>query len=745
MQSNRKQPTFFLKRVIKRVPNKCKPSTDSSVVVKYPTKGIFGSILSGKNTKYFEVFSNIDNRNYAEYKQEIKIKDFDTEQSINIVLHYRVTCPKGNEVKVVDFLGQDEIAEKYLIDYIDKLTHQFYNDKSEEFISNIDKNLKELVEILDRDLENASGLDIKVKAKIKASDTVDDVDMSDQINIVPKDIDSHIGLDINYTLKVNSANLAALYNQDMDDMKKMISTLVKKYVSKHIDANKLFFGFINNDIEIEKLTSFINKDIQNYGREIMIEQLSLNSLGIKQFEEIEIETRSEPIDRSDKSIFVKNRIQFELVHIGKYLLANQPNLHNWAKDKLDNILSVKVFDWEYIDFLVNFETLRQDIYSAMQEESAKIGYKINQIISEPKLQEYLLLRMDTHDFEFASLSTADSAVAADFKVTVTFMLSDKSAFRELLKYENDAYAALKKFFEVELKKVLSYETPESIFLQYYNDRFQGNSKSLKHTLEESIKNSLTDKFKAVVQDIHIVPVENDILKPLYEVRGQSVDIEFNLSPKISGDPIVYRATLVIHGQDNNNWSKLIEGKYTLDKIKNLVIKTLQAEFNMLSEEELRFKTLEHRRGIENIADKLAKDAVSKRYGLIVEIENLNRDSNTEEQLSLENKHNQLQYVYGEKRSNLEHLRKRHEQDREQLLHLSSAIDEDSIQEALEYEKRVGLEDIDIKSYDKPNQEEALSGLRKLAQETQSFDYLELERKLTKPSEKKALEQDLDKE
>jgi hypothetical protein len=145
------------------------------------------------------------------------------------------------------------------------------------------------------------------------------------------------------------------------------------------------------------------------------------------------------------------------------------------------------------------------------------------------------------------------------------------------------------------------------------------------------------------------------------------------------------------------------------------------------------------------ADKFAKDAVSKRYGLIVEIENLNRDSNTEEQLSLENKHNQLQYVYGEKKSNLEHLIKRHEQDREQLLHLSSAIDEDSIQEALEYEKRVGLEDIDIKSYDKPNQEEALSGLRKLAQETQSFDYLELERKLTKPSEKKALEQDLDKE
>jgi hypothetical protein len=166
---------------------------------------------------------------------------------------------------------------------------------------------------------------------------------------------------------------------------------------------------------------------------------------------------------------------------------------------------------------------------------------------------------------------------------------------------------------------------------------------------------------------------------------------------------------------------------------------------MLSEEELRFKTLEHRRGIESIADKLAKDAVSKRYGLIVEIENLNRDSNTEEQLSLENKHNQLQYVYGEKKSNLEHLIKRHEQDREQLLHLSSALDEDSMQEALEYEKRVGLEDIDIKSYDKPNQEEALLGLRKLAQETQSFDYLELERKLIKPSDKKALEQDLDKE
>jgi hypothetical protein len=745
MVENKKQPTFFLKRVIKRIPNKCKPSTDSSVVIRYPAKGILGGILGAKNTKYFEVFNDTDNRNYAEYKQEVKIKDFDTERSINIVLHYRITCPKGNETKLVNFLGQDEIAEKCLLDYIDKLTHQFYNDKSEEFISNIDQNLKELVEILDRDLENASGLDIKVKAKIKNSDIVDDIDVTDQINIIPKDIDNHIGLNINYILKAKSANLSALFSQDIGNMKQNISNLIKKYISKNIDSNKLFFDFTNNDTEIQKFVSFINKEIQIYGREIMIEQLSLNSLGIKQFEEIEIETKSKPIDRSDKGIFVKNRIQFELVHIGKYLSANQPNLHSWAKSKLDNILAVKVFDWEYIDFLVNFETLRQDIYSAMQEESAKIGYKINQIISEPKLQEYVLLRMDTHNFEFTSLSTADSAVTADFKVTVTFMLSDKSAFRELLKYENDAYAALKKFFEVELKKVLSYETPEAIFLQYYNDRFQGKSESLKHTLEDSIKNSLIDKFKAIVQDIHIVPIENDILKPLYEVRGQSIDIEFDLLPKIVGDPIVYGATLVIHGQDNNNWSKLIEGKYTIDKIKDLVIKTLQAEFNMLSEEELRFKTLEHRRGIEKIADKLAKNAVSKRYGLIVEIENLNRNQNTEEKLASQNKHKQLHYVYGEKESNLEYLRERNRQDREQLLHLSSAIDDDSIQEALEYEKRVGLEDIDIKSYDKPSQEEALSGLQKLAQETQSFDYLDLEQKLTKPSEKKALEQDLDKD
>jgi len=345
-------------------------------------------------------------------------------------------------------------------------------------------------------------------------------------------------------------------------------------------------------------------------------------------------------------------------------------------------------------------------------------------------------------FEYRKLATADSGITGDLNVTVTFMLNDKKAFRELLKYDNNAKESLSKIFEIELKKVLSYEAPERIFLQYYNDSFQGSNESLKVSLENKLRKHLMESLNATVQDIHIVPVDNGILEPLYTVRGQSMDIELELAPKIEGDPISYRATLVVHGQDNNNWSQLIEGKYTLESIADLVKRTLKAEFNMLSEEELRFKTLEHRRGIEKIADKLAKEVVSRRYGLIVEIENLDRDKNSEESLAHQSKKRQLEYVYNERDSNLQYLSERNTQDREQMLHLSGSIDDESKEEAQEYAKRVGVEDITIATSADENNA-GVSGLMKLAEETQSLEHLGNDKdsflNLEKPSNQKHLE------
>lgn len=721
-----KEAKYFLKKVIKRIPQKIKSTQEDCVITRYPLKiGVVG-LLAKKEVKYYEVYNTTDHRNYAEKIQDVRINDFDTGMTIIISLRYRLRCPSGEEMKLTGFLGTGESPEKVLVDYIDKYSHGFYNDSVDDFIVNLDQNIKELSSSLEVDLKQKAGLDFSVKAFLKNQDQVKDIYTTGKIKVVPKDMEHFIELNINYILKVENRNLAALYMNNTTDFEKIkngIHTIISEYISSNIVAHQLFYRFLNKENELKELVHEINNMLVSYGRKIQFQKMDSENTYLKKMAEVEVEDRRIPVDRVKDNIVIKNKFQFELEDAGKYLEARMPNLKDWSKEEITKLFALKVFDWEYIDFLVNFEDLKSEMEAAMKEKASKIGYKINQIISEPKLEENVFLRMDTHMFEFRQLATADAGITSDFNVTVTFMLNEKQAFRELLKYDDNAKESLRKMFEVELKKVLSYETPERIFLQYYNDKFQGSDQSLKYYLEEKIKHHFEDKLNATVQDIHIVPVDNGILEPLYAVRGQSEHIELELAPKIEGIPIKFRATLVVHGQDNNNWSQLIEGKYTMKLITDLVVRTLQAEFNMLSDDELRFTSLEHRRAIEKIADKLAKDIVSKRYGLVVEIENLDRDKNNEEQLSFMSRQKKLEYAYRERESNLDYLTDRNKQDRDQMLHLSTVFDDEAKEEMNEYSKRVGIEEINLSIPEDDNSNE-LSGLMKLAQETKNLEHIE---------------------
>jgi hypothetical protein len=706
---------YFLQKVIYRLPTKVKASRENGVVVKFST-GFFSK------SKYFEVFNSSDSRSYVEHHQVVEIDDFDKGLKIPLRVEYRLSCPEGREKMLVDFVGEFETPEDKFDDFIDKSIHSYYNDSSSEFIENLQESLKGLSSWLVDRVEASSGVDFTLKIGIVGENRLKDLKQADSISVVPKDIEKSIDIFMEYLLKVSDRATIALleYNKKDSGYMKRVRELVARELGE-LSTQELLFDFVNKESRVSALADGVNSSLKDIGREIEIKRVKLSTSNIEKFQEVEVEVSREPTDRGSKRIVIKNRLQFELVDAGKYIDNDKPSLSKWARDELNRLYSSKLFGYKYIDFLVEFEDVKKSIEDEMRQRASKIGYTINQIISEPRLPENALLYMDTYDFTYTSLATSDSAINADFKVTVTFMLNDKKAFKELFRYSTDAKEGLEKIFEVELKKVLSYESPERIFLHYYNDKFQDSSKSLKRELEERISRYLSEKLDATIQDIHIVPVDNGLLKPLYDVRGESRDIEIALAPKIGGNPIIYKATLFVEGHDNNNWSKLIDGKYDMDRIEELVINTLQAKFNVLSEGELRFTTLEHRDYMENIADKLAKEAVSKRYGLIVEISNLDREKNREESLELNSQNKILDYKYKEKDENLKFLSQRNRQDREESLELSRlGFDEDVVA------GRLGLEEIEISSSNSLNNTEVnvSSALLELAQDSGAKELLE---------------------
>ena len=719
---------FFLKQVIRIVAKK-----DNSIIeglaTTYPLKPSFLRFIGKEKVKYFRVFNNTDNRNYAENTQNIVIKDFVSSMNIELEVTYRLSCPANKENELTEFLGIKETPEEVLIDFIEKYTHQFYNENSNSFIKELDKHLNKFIFTLDNEVKSKMGLDFVSKVYLKNADKVKDIFCNDKLKVTPRDMERWLPLKVEYRLKIKDKNIVALHINNKTYIKSIqekINENIAEYISENITAHKLFFNFSKKDTALIALTQKINNFLIDYGYSIQLEKIFIKDMPLERFEEVEITNKRIPIDRTSENVFIKNRLQFELIDAGCYLEAGTHSLKDWAEEELTNLFALKVFDWEYIDFLVNFEDLKIDLETSMREKASKIGYKINQIITEPKLKENVFLHMDTYSFDYKELATNDSGISADFRITLTFMIKDKEAFKELLKYDDDAKESLRKILEVELKNVISYEYPERIFLQYYNEKFQGNTQSLKVTLESTLKEKLIKKLKAIVQDINIVPIDNGILKPLELVRGESRDFEISLFSKTGGDTIIYKATLVVLGHDNNNWFQLIDGKYTMESIVELVMRTLQSNISTYPENLLRFETPAHRNIIEKKVDKLARDTVSKRYGLIVEIENLDREKNTQERLEYKNKQKELEYISTERDENLTLLKNRAKQDREQLLDVSASLDEETQKEAELLAKRINIKEIDTsfqKRYDNNG-----SALKELVSNIENIDNLKIDNK-----------------
>ena len=438
--------------------------------------------------------------------------------------------------------------------------------------------------------------------------------------------------------------------------------------------------------------------------------------------EIEIENHSVPTDRGSDSILIKNKLQFELEDAGLYIEANTPDLDKWANKALSDIFSKKVFDWEYVDFLESFDDLKSNIAEEMRKKASLIGYAINQIVSEPRLPENKLLSMETYIFDYKKLSTLDSGISADFKITLTFMLNDKTAFKQLLRIDTDFKTSLDRIFETELTKTLSYESPERIFLQYYTEKFQDKNISLKSELERSVVLYLEDKLNATVQEINIVPVDNGLLNPLIAVRGKSQDFVFQLVPKIIGDPINYTATLFIKGHDNSNWTRLIEGNYTIESITKGVITALESNFsNTVSEEVLHFSDFNDKNSIQKAIDSHAKEFCSKYFGLEVNIENLDRGRSEDEELMTFAKQKERKFIAGQKGSNLDLMAELNAQKREQLLDLSHLTDDEDKEVMNNISEQIGLKDVSISIEEKYMPEKNFSGKKRLEDELQSKD------------------------
>ncbi len=238
---------------------------------------------------------------------------------------------------------------------------------------------------------NEIGLKLEIRLSLENEGKLKPTSITSmKIPVRLKDCDKQLEIELSTELLIDEKNKlkALMSSHRASDWEDMIKEGLQKYIMLNmtlhdfcIDLNRKY----KDDIIgiLEHLLTHDGRKVGFLSMEPII-PFSINDfLDIEdpKFTDIECGIQEYP-----DPVIIKNKLQMTLTDIGKYAASKVTDIKVWIKEKLDRIIHEELFNVEYIDLLLKFGPIEDQIRSKMEVESDKIGYKLRQIITVPDLK-----------------------------------------------------------------------------------------------------------------------------------------------------------------------------------------------------------------------------------------------------------------------------------------------------------------------------------------------------------------------
>jgi hypothetical protein len=473
------------------------------------------------------VFSNRDASNIAEHSGLIiEVKDIANNRRLDISIAYRASYDPLDREKVAQQLFT---TGKPLKDEIDKKLKYWVNahlrGSEGEFIDlyleRVTKLEQDLVNIaraetgIQLDLNITLNKQVKTiiipsrENKVRVSDSDEELDLTIQTELLVIDPIKASYLDINGDIKWGEIQLVNLLMFE-----------IKKYLQENTKVTEFYYEL--KDKVRNNLVNYLNKKLADKGRKISYLHLDskiANSSPAPQ-ELIEIQYLVEcKVQNYPKLIPVENTLQMLPQDVKRYISAQSPNLPVWVESKLEKIIKPLLLAKKYIDILSEFETVSNQIRQEMGKEAESIGYKIEHIVSIPRLAH---LDLKT-DFEIQNKNEEFSTNAANIKVKLTTIVNARfDDFKGVEQYldrdVNKIKEEMQKVVNAATREVLHQILPESFYMYFYSGT-TGKGESVEEKLQERIATALTNRFGVVVIGVTPKTEETNIIEYLQKLIG----------------------------------------------------------------------------------------------------------------------------------------------------------------------------------------------------------------------------------
>ena len=565
--------------------------------------------------------------------KEFEIKDHLTDRGLAIYFRYKVSCPDKNKIKLVESLAGEESPEHNFEKIIDTAIQKLINGDESIFLDKFSQHQLQFTQQIKQELSERTGLNVNLTLSVKYEDTLCPIQFNNLIPVRLLNNNAELNTKLFFELSVISKNKldAAINFRKEYLLEEKVVELVCNFFKENITFNEFYYGI--DDLSLGKLTQSINHVINSKGREVSILQIDpvVPNHKATEFESLKFELESIP-HLSQKKVIIINDLQFELVDPKKFIGSKITDFNGHVEELLRRIIKQKTFGKTYLDFLLHFSRIEEKIEMEMKKSLYDIGYDLKQLISGPTLPETAYLQATPYSYSFKKLPTKSANIFVNFNVSITYSFS---SFKKIKHYLNKNIPIE---FEIEtriknyLETTLNSKAPEDIYMKF--------STELEPELIKGIK-KIVKKYRARLSGKPVIKQEQTDIGDF--VRGlmyQSQEFEISLQPLGGIQQFTFNGQLTIVSVEADGWDRLSKMNFDFDKILNVYKNAIKSKFEAIEEDRfLAYATNKGRNFLEKVANTEPVMTVAKRFGVIVQVDNLNRERTAMEMEAVKIRHN----------------------------------------------------------------------------------------------------------
>lgn len=592
-------------------------------------KGSIMTSMFGGQIFYYIVGNERDASNAAEGCLVCTVRDFNSDRIIDVIINYEVSCPEGQEETVLYSLCSGNLQPS---DELERKIKQYAAEYSRldggRFIDSYVSEAPKLVNSITSGVQQETGLTFRARIGLeRESELQPFIIQPTSFSVRVQNCDDALDLQLNAELSVDeSSKVRAVlkFGREFE-----LANVIKDGIRRHLRENisiQQFYSSLNTSVR-DEVSDYIDSLISGYGRRINFLTLSSEATTSApvQFEEIKCPVNCEIHDPDLIPFTINNTLQMELKDIGKYRMAQTPDLSSWAKAQLEPTIKTALFQKKYIEVLLNFSEIAESIKRQLKEAASEIGYSVEQIVSTPKLEPLELTRDFDLEIENEPFTLKDAKVTVQLDIITTLHIANLRDIEEYLTPAINLKEVMIKNITVISRRFFNRIEPERFYMRFSSPDIQmGEAQSIEDELSAIIESSLADRFKAQVSGV-VVRTRDTEIKRCYERLFRKIgtfEIEFNSFK--DGKPVYLNGDFQVSGVDQFGWYTFQARKPEIEEMEESIRKSLHSKLSNLPSELLTYNNIETQTSLEALVESVATESVVKQFGLRIEVSNVSR-------------------------------------------------------------------------------------------------------------------------